>query len=156
MILPDYLYVKSLVQKTKIESLELRYKNGNFRNLNELITLMFKHFSFSKTEKSRIEYARECRNKLVHYNLMELLDNLDSNQDLFIVSRGQQYKENKIPIMSELNAFNVIVTRKKFVCRLHTIFEKAIKPIDKKIAKLNSEISRLGKIADKQNLFPKE
>ena len=156
LILPDYLYVKSLVQKTKTVSLKLRYTNGNFRNLNELIKLMFKHFPFSKTEQSRIEYARECRNKLVHYNLRELLDSLDLNQDLFIIGRGQQYKKNKIPIISELNAFNIMITRKKFVRRLHTIFEQAIRPIDKKIAKLNSEISRLGKIADKRNLVPKK
>ena len=156
LVLPSFLWLKSLVQKTEVKSFEIKDKHGKFLNLNVLIKLMFEHFPFSKIEQSHIEHARECRNKLVHYNLVELLESLDHDQDLLIIGRGQKkYKENKILIISDINAFYIMVTHRKFVDRLHTIFEQAIEPIDKKSAEINSEISRLGKIASEKNLLPK-
>ena len=155
LILPSFLWLKSLIQETEKESFKIKDKHGKFLNLNKLIKLMVKHFPFSETEQSRIEYARKCRNDLIHFNLMELLDNLDRDQDLLIIGRGQKYKENKTLIVSDLNALYIMVTHRKFVDRLHTIFEQAIEPIDKKSAEINSEIERLGKIASERNLLPK-
>ena len=158
-VLPSCLYLKSIVENTEIETPKLRNKNGKFRNLNKLTKLMFKHFLFSEKEKSHIEQARCFRNKLLHFNLMELLDKLDSDKKLCIIDLERRYKSNKTMknktiILSNLNALNIMVTHKQFVNKLHVIFEQAIKPIEKKAVKMNSEISRLGKIAHEKNLLP--
>lgn len=155
LILDGVLYLESLIQKTKAKTLEIRNKNGKFQNLSKLVKLMFKHYSFSKEEQSYIEEARKHRNELIHFNLMKLLNSLDQDQELSIIGFCQKRKENTTSIFSDLHALNTMVTHEKFINRLHTIFEQAIKPIENKRAEMNLEIERLGKIAHERNLFPK-
>ena len=157
-VLPSFLYLKSIVEKTKQEHIELRKKNGKFKDLNELIKLMFDHFHFLQGEKSYIEQARCCRNKLFHYNLMELLEKLDTNKEFYFILlrryKSNETMKNKPLILSELNALHTLITHKRFVNKLNTIFEQAIDPIEEKLITVNSEISRLGKIAHEKNLLP--
>ena len=157
LVLPDFLYLKSLVQKTEVESLKVKDKNGKFLSLNVLIKLMFKHFPFSKTEQSHIEHARKCRNDLIHFNLMELLYSLDRDQDFLMIGRDQKLKpkENRPLVFSEFSAFCAMGENKKFLRKLNSVFEQAIETIDKRNVKICSEIQKLGNIAVKRNLLPK-